>query len=95
MKWVATIWLGIQKATPILVVMFFCFWCRKEFHGPKADSFVTRERAVMVATLVVGLDIDFDRTLLAEIHGRAFNTSTSYPFLCLIFNLYRDAGKLI
>ena len=26
------------------------------------------------------------------IHERDFETSTTYPFYCMIFNLYRDAG---
>uniref|UniRef100_M1DMJ3 Integrase core domain containing protein n=1 Tax=Solanum tuberosum TaxID=4113 RepID=M1DMJ3_SOLTU len=53
------------------------------------------EQAVMVAALVAGLEIDFVRMLLAEIHERAFKTSTTYPFPCLIFQLCRDSGILI
>uniref|UniRef100_M1DP88 Integrase core domain containing protein n=1 Tax=Solanum tuberosum TaxID=4113 RepID=M1DP88_SOLTU len=45
----------------------------------------------MVAALVVGVEIDFARMLLAEIHERAFRTSTTYPFPCLIFHLCRDS----
>uniref|UniRef100_M1DXB6 Integrase core domain containing protein n=1 Tax=Solanum tuberosum TaxID=4113 RepID=M1DXB6_SOLTU len=50
------------------------------------------DRAVMVAALVAGVEIDFDRMLLVEIHERAFKTSTTYPFPCLIFHLCRDSG---
>ena len=46
----------------------------------------------MVAALVAGVEIDFARILLAEIHERAFKTSTTYPFPCLIFQLCRDSG---
>ncbi|KAG5631012.1 hypothetical protein H5410_002729 [Solanum commersonii] len=58
----------------------------------KADNQVTWDRAVMVAALVAGMEIDFARMLLAEIHERAFRTSTTYPFPCLIFHLCRDSG---
>lgn len=40
---------------------------------------------VMVAALLVGLEIEFAQMIIAEIHERAFNTSTSYPFPFLIF----------
>ncbi|KAG5581309.1 hypothetical protein H5410_051936 [Solanum commersonii] len=46
----------------------------------------------MVAALVARVEIDFSRMLLAEIHERAFKTSTTYPFPCLIFQLYKDSG---
>uniref|UniRef100_M1DPU3 Integrase core domain containing protein n=1 Tax=Solanum tuberosum TaxID=4113 RepID=M1DPU3_SOLTU len=49
----------------------------------------------MVAALVAGVEINFARMLLAEIHDRAFKTSTTYPFPCLIFQLCRDSGVLI
>ena len=46
----------------------------------------------MVAALVAEVKIDFARMLLAEIHERAFRTSTTYPFPRLIFHLCRDSG---
>ena len=58
----------------------------------KANNQVTWDRAGMVATLAAGVEIDFARMLLAEIHERAFRTSTTYPFPCLIFHLCRDSG---
>lgn len=39
----------------------------------------------MVAALLVGLEIEFAQMIIAEIHERAFNNSTSYPFPFLIF----------
>ncbi|KAG5631530.1 hypothetical protein H5410_003247 [Solanum commersonii] len=51
----------------------------------KADNQLTWDRAVMVAALVAGLEIDFARILLAEIHERVFKSSTTYLFPCLIF----------
>ena len=43
------------------------------------------------AALVAGVEIDFARMVLAEIYERAFRTSTTYPFPCLIFHLCRDS----
>ncbi|KAG5591453.1 hypothetical protein H5410_041967 [Solanum commersonii] len=61
-------------------------WCRRLKMIIKS-----RGTAVMVA-LVAGVEIDFARMLLAEIHERAFRTSITYPFPCLIFQLCRDSG---
>uniref|UniRef100_M1DUM3 Integrase core domain containing protein n=1 Tax=Solanum tuberosum TaxID=4113 RepID=M1DUM3_SOLTU len=46
----------------------------------------------MVAALVVGLEINFSRMIIAEIHERDFKASTTYHFPCLIFQLCRDSG---
>uniref|UniRef100_M1DQ81 Integrase core domain containing protein n=1 Tax=Solanum tuberosum TaxID=4113 RepID=M1DQ81_SOLTU len=50
----------------------------------KSDNQLTWDRVIMVAALVAGLEISFALMLLAEIHERAFKTSTTYPFPCLI-----------
>ena len=71
---------------------FFWLLVRNRVSPTKADNHITWDRAVMVAALVAGVEIDFARMLLAEIHKRAFRTSTTYPFPCLIFHLCRDSG---
>lgn len=48
------------------------------------DNVVTVDRAVLVKTMIVGLEIDFDWVLISVINKRAFKTSTTYPFACLI-----------
>lgn len=48
---------------------------------------------MMVASLVVGFDIDFACMLISDIQERDFKTSTIYPFPCLIFS--RCAGMLV
>uniref|UniRef100_M1D955 Integrase core domain containing protein n=1 Tax=Solanum tuberosum TaxID=4113 RepID=M1D955_SOLTU len=53
----------------------------------KADNALTWDRAVMVPSLVAGFEIDFAHMLLAVIHKRAFRTTTTLPFPCMIFQL--------
>ncbi|KAG5585447.1 hypothetical protein H5410_045881 [Solanum commersonii] len=78
------------------IVRSGAFHMNAEYVSPtKADNQLTWDRAIMVAALVAGVEIDFALMLLAEIHERAFKTSTTYPFPCLIFQLCRDSGVLI
>ncbi|KAG5580536.1 hypothetical protein H5410_051163 [Solanum commersonii] len=91
-EWVVASRLGIRKATLTFVAKFFWLLVRNRVSPTKADNQVTWDRAVMVAALVAGVEIDFSCMLLAEIHERAFRTSTTYPFPCLIFQLCRDSG---
>ena len=46
---------------------------------------------MLVAALVAGLQIDFVNLLITVIHERAFKTSTTHPFACLIFKLFIEA----
>uniref|UniRef100_M1DX37 Integrase core domain containing protein n=1 Tax=Solanum tuberosum TaxID=4113 RepID=M1DX37_SOLTU len=91
-EWVAAPQLGIRKATLIFVAKFFWLLVRNRVAPTKADNQLTWDRAVIVAALVTGVEIDFACMLLAEISERAFKTSTTYPFPCLIFQLFRDSG---
>uniref|UniRef100_M1DCU9 Integrase core domain containing protein n=1 Tax=Solanum tuberosum TaxID=4113 RepID=M1DCU9_SOLTU len=94
-KWVAAPRLGIRKATLNFVAKFFLLLVRNRVSPTKSDNQLTWDIAIMVAALVAGVEIDLARMLLAEIHERAFKTSTTYPFPCLIFQLCRDSGVLI
>uniref|UniRef100_M1DA03 Putative plant transposon protein domain-containing protein n=1 Tax=Solanum tuberosum TaxID=4113 RepID=M1DA03_SOLTU len=53
---------------------------------------VNWDRAVMVAAVVAGLEMNFSHMLIAEIHERAFKATTTLPFPCLIFYICRDAS---
>uniref|UniRef100_M1DG99 Integrase core domain containing protein n=1 Tax=Solanum tuberosum TaxID=4113 RepID=M1DG99_SOLTU len=75
-----------ERATLNFVAKFFWLLVRNRVSPTKADNQVTWDRAVMVAAMVAGVEINFARMLLAEIQERAFKTSTTYPFPCLIFN---------
>uniref|UniRef100_M1DWJ5 Integrase core domain containing protein n=1 Tax=Solanum tuberosum TaxID=4113 RepID=M1DWJ5_SOLTU len=79
-EWVATPRLGIRKATSNFVAKFFWLLVRNRVSPTKVDNQLTWDKAVMAAALVAGVEIDFARMLLAEIHERAFKTSTTYPF---------------
>lgn len=57
----------------------------------QADNVVSWDRVVMIASVLVGLEIDFAPILITEIHERAFRITTTVPFPCLIFQLCRDA----
>uniref|UniRef100_M1DZM0 Integrase core domain containing protein n=1 Tax=Solanum tuberosum TaxID=4113 RepID=M1DZM0_SOLTU len=70
-------------------------WVSSPRLGSKADDQLTWDRAFIGAAIVAGLEIDFARMLLAEIHERAFKTMTTYPFPCLIFQFCRDSGVLL
>lgn len=41
---------------------------------------------------MAGLEVVFARILIAEIHEKAFKTTFTFPFLCLIFHQCRGVG---
>lgn len=53
------------------------------------------DRLVMFEALITGFEVDFFCMLIAEIHERAFRTTTTLSFPCLIFLLCRDVGLTI
>ena len=48
-----------------------------------------------MAAMIVGFEVDFAWLLQAFMHERAFKVTTTYPFPCIIFSLYRSAGVTI
>uniref|UniRef100_M1DKM7 Integrase core domain containing protein n=1 Tax=Solanum tuberosum TaxID=4113 RepID=M1DKM7_SOLTU len=89
-EWVSTLHLGIWKTTLNLVATFFGLLVRNRVSPTKDDNALTWDRAVMVAALVAGFEIDFVCMLLAEIHERTFRSTTTLPFSCMNFQLCRD-----
>ena len=57
-----------------------------------ADNIVIWDRAVLVEAMIAGFEVDFAWLLQAVMHERDFNVTTTYPFPCMIFSLYRSAG---
>ncbi|KAG5610117.1 hypothetical protein H5410_021398 [Solanum commersonii] len=66
-------------------------WAYHRVSPTKADNQLTWDKSVKVVVLVAAVEIGFARMLLAEIHERAFKTSTTYPFPCLI----RDEANVV
>ena len=57
-----------------------------------ADNIVTWDRAVLMAAMISGFEVDFVWLLQAVMHERAFKVATTYPFPCMIFSLCRLVG---
>ena len=55
------------------------------------DNIVTWNRAVLMAAMIGGFEVDFTWLLQAVMHERAFKVTTTYPFPCMIFSLCRCA----
>ena len=62
------------------------------FSSMASNNILTWDRAVLVAALVAELEIYIVKLLISIIHERAFKSSTTYPFTCMIFLLYNDDG---
>ena len=45
------------------------------------DNLVTWDRAVLMAAMIVGFEVDFAWLLQAVMHERSFKVTTTYPFL--------------
>lgn len=58
-------------------IVRFCIW------STQADNTLTQIRVMLVASIMVGYDIDFTHCIVAEIHKRAFrrSTTTLFPYL--------------
>ena len=57
-----------------------------------ADNIVTWDRAVLMAAMIAGFEVNFAWLLQAVMHKRAFKVTTTYPFPWIIFSLCRSAG---
>ena len=57
-----------------------------------ADNIVTWDRAVLMASMIAGFELDFAWLLQAVMHEREFKVTTTYPFPCMMFALCRSAS---
>ena len=85
----------IKKVNLTFTTKFFWMFVCHLLSPAAGDKILTWDRAVLVATLVAGFEIDFTKLLILMIHERAFKTSTTYQFTCIIFHLCTDAGVVI
>lgn len=74
----------IKMASLTFVAKFFWLLVRHRLSPTLADNIVTWDRMILLANLVEELEIDFAHVLILVINERAFKTSTTYPFACLI-----------
>ena len=82
----------IKKANLTFAAKFIWILVRHFLSPNTADNILTWDRAVLVGAMVAGFEVDFLRLLLEVIHERVFKTSTTYHFLCMIFELCRSDG---
>ena len=83
---------AIRKANLTFVAKFLWLLVRHCLSPTAADNIVTWDRAVLMAAMIAGFEVDFAWLLQAVMHERAFKVNTTYPFLCMIFSLCRSAG---
>ena len=83
--WVTKLKGDIKKAN-LTFTMKFLWLIFLHCHSPTtADNIVTWDRAVLMAEIITGFEVDFAWLLKAVMHERAFKVTTTYPFLCMIF----------
>ena len=81
----------IKKANLTFTTKIYWLLIHHRLSPMATNNILTLDRALVVASLVAGLEIDFVKLLILVIHERTFKSSTTYPFVCLIFHLFRDA----
>ena len=83
---------AIKKANLTFTTKFLWLLVCHCLSPTAADNIVTWDRAVLMASMIAGFEVDFTWPLQAVMHDRAFNVATTYPFLCMIFALCRSAS---
>ncbi|TMX01568.1 hypothetical protein EJD97_024277 [Solanum chilense] len=86
---------AIKKANLTITAKFLWLSVRHCLSPTAADKIVTWDRAVLMAAMIDGFEVDFAWLLQAVMHERAFKFTTTYPFPCMIFSLCRSAGMPI
>ena len=71
---------AIKKANLTLTVKFLWLIVRHCLSPIGADNIVTWDRAVLMAVMIAGFEVDFAWLLQAVMHERAFKVTTTYPF---------------
>ena len=82
----------INSVNLIFAAKFFWLLVRHLLSLTTVVNILTCYRTVLVVALVAWLDINFAKLLISVIHQRAFKSSFTYPFSCIIFHLCRDEG---
>ena len=83
---------AIKKGNLTFTAKFLWLIVRHCLSPVAADNIVTWDRAVLMAAMIAGFEVDYLWLLQAVLHERAFKVTTTYPFPCMIFSLCRSAG---
>ena len=76
---------AIKKANLTFTAKFLLLIVRHCLSPTTADNIVTWDRAVLMAAMIAGFEVDFAWLLQVVMHERDFKVITTYPFPCMIF----------
>ena len=77
---------GAIKKAYLTFTTKFLWLIVHHFLSPNVSyNIVTWDRAVLMAEMIAGFEVDIAWLLQAVIHERDFKVTTTYPFPCLIF----------
>ena len=82
---------AIKKANLNFTAKFLWLIFRYCLSPTVSDNIVKWDRAILMAAMIAGFEVDFAWLLQAFMHERAFKVTNTYPFPCMIFSLYRSA----
>ena len=71
---------AIKKANLTFTAKFLWFIVRHCLSLTTADNIVTWDRAVLMAVMIAGFEVDLTWLLQAVMHEREFKVTTTYPF---------------
>ena len=86
---------SIKKANLTFTSKFLWLIVRHYLSPTCVDIIVTWDRAVLMASMVEGFEVDFSWLLQAVVHERDFKVTTTYTFPCMVFELCRSVGVLV
>ena len=78
--WVTEAKRAIKKAHLTFTAKFLCLIIRHCLSPMAADNIVTWDRAVLMAAMIAGFEVDFAWPLQAVMHERAFKVTKYLPF---------------
>ena len=83
---------AIRKANLTFTAKFLWLIVRHCLSPTAANNIVTWDCAFLMAAMIADFEVDFAWLLHAVIHERAFKVTTTYPFPCMIFSIWRSVG---
>ena len=83
---------AIKKANLTFMAKFLWLIVCHCLSPTAVDNIVTWDRAVLMAAMIAGFEVDFAWLLQAFMHERDFKVTTTYPCPCMIFSLCSSTG---